>query len=253
MEENRQDTPPGMPGVMNPVAHTWMRLSPRLVPFLAVITAFLFGIPLMIITGGDGNVGKGLDVSGVAYTALVEGAIGVTINDVADDSDFDLIIQWAENNDIESSRLSRQARPFEKVGEIGMDRVGDFGLFLADYPDLDAEIIDELAERIPDMQDLGEDAIREIGQILTLLDEAGLSRGDVGDFAALMAEKDDPTAADWDEAFAQWPELESIKSEQLTAMSPHYDAIVEHEAAVLSNPQLIESWGLAWIATKPTR
>ena len=35
----------------------WRRVSPSLVPVLAVVTAIVATIPLMIITGGRGDVG----------------------------------------------------------------------------------------------------------------------------------------------------------------------------------------------------
>src|SRR5689334_19810670 len=78
-------SPPSRPA---PAPFAWGRFSPRLVPFLAVITAFLAGIPLMIITGASGDIGRGVQVAGRAYSALIEGATGLAINDVVSDDDF---------------------------------------------------------------------------------------------------------------------------------------------------------------------
>lgn len=234
-QEVRQDTPPGMPGFVNPVARAWVRISPRLVPVLAVVTAFLFGIPLMIITGGDGEIGKGLRNSGVAYSALVEASIGLTINDIADRGDFDLIEQWAENNVIESGRLSRQARPFEKVGDIGMDQVREYGEFLAVYPDLDVERMDNLGERIPEMQDIGDSKLRGVGPALIRLDEIDMSRGDIADLAEYMEELSSLRLENLEEIVTLWPELASVSSDEIIDMWDYFPVIHEYGVGKLNN------------------
>ena len=65
----------------NPFFTAWRRISPRLVPLFAVITAFLLGIPFIILTGGKGEVGLGVAIAGKAYSALIEGSLGIAIND----------------------------------------------------------------------------------------------------------------------------------------------------------------------------
>ena len=62
------------------VARAWQQISPSLVPILAVVTALLITIPFMIVTGGGGDVGKGLNIAGTAYSALIEGSLGVVVN-----------------------------------------------------------------------------------------------------------------------------------------------------------------------------
>ena len=103
----------------------WLRISPSLVPILAVITAFLAGIPLITITVSDNivqpNIGEGLRVASTAYVALVESITGLTINDVAGVADFEELRTYAAGNEIVTQRsLSRQARPFERILEVGM-------------------------------------------------------------------------------------------------------------------------------------
>ena len=66
-----------VPAPIAAFAGLWNRISSSLVPFLAVITAFLFGIPLIMFTAGLDNPGRGLQVSGQAYSALVEGLTGI--------------------------------------------------------------------------------------------------------------------------------------------------------------------------------
>ena len=107
------------------ITQLWTRLSPSLVPILAVITAFLAGIPLITLTVSDNilqpNLAEGLRVSSTAYVALVESITGLTINDVASVDDFGELRLYAEDNDITTDRsLSRQARPFERIVLMSM-------------------------------------------------------------------------------------------------------------------------------------
>ena len=104
----------------------WAGMSPRLVPVLAVITAFLAGIPLITITVSDNalqpDIAEGLRVSSTAYVALVESITGLTINEIAGVDDFDELRSYAASNEITTGRsLSRQARPFERIIEVGME------------------------------------------------------------------------------------------------------------------------------------
>ena len=69
------------------VGRFWRRISPSLVPILAVITAIIVTIPLMIVTGGRGDVGKGLNIAGTAWSALFKGR-WAGINDVVSADDF---------------------------------------------------------------------------------------------------------------------------------------------------------------------
>ena len=85
-------------------------------PLLAVITAFLAGIPLITITVSDNalqpDIAEGLRVSSTAYVALVESITGLTINGVAGVADFSEMRAYAEAHEITTRRsLSRQARP----------------------------------------------------------------------------------------------------------------------------------------------
>lgn len=67
--------------VDNPFFTAWRQISSRLVPLFAVITAFLMGIPFIILTGGKGEIGSGVAIAGKAYSALIEGSLGIAIND----------------------------------------------------------------------------------------------------------------------------------------------------------------------------
>ncbi|MBK8020206.1 MAG: hypothetical protein IPK19_01985 [Chloroflexi bacterium] len=82
-------TPPRSTGTAEPqresfiLVRLWQRISPRLVPLLAVLSAMVLTVPFMILTGGSGDVARGLNIAGTAYAALIEGSIGLVINDRA--------------------------------------------------------------------------------------------------------------------------------------------------------------------------
>ncbi len=167
----------------------WLRLSPRAVPILAVITAFLAGIPLITITVSDSalrpDIGAGLRVASTAYVALVESITGLTINDVAGVGDFDEMRAYAGAHDITTRRsLSRQARPFERILEVGLAETRHYGDFFARF-DLDEETATAIAERLPTIGEIGVDALTSLGPLLADLE--ALSRADVRELAALAA------------------------------------------------------------------
>ena len=45
-------------GLRSRIFAAWRRISPGLVPLMAVMTAFLIGIPFMVFTGGKGNLAE---------------------------------------------------------------------------------------------------------------------------------------------------------------------------------------------------
>ncbi|MGB1285790.1 MAG: ABC transporter permease [Aggregatilineales bacterium] len=149
MIESPEEVRENLPLPLKLIGNIWSRVSPRLVPVFAVLTALLAGIPLMIITGGEGNIIKGLEVSGIAYSALIEGSTGIVVNDVADETDLALLRQLAAIETLEANRLSRQARPFEKVADIGVENIPIYLDFLAQYPDVTPDDWEAIAEGIP--------------------------------------------------------------------------------------------------------
>ena len=147
----------------------WSGLSPSLVPLLAVITAFLAGIPLITITVSDNalqpDIAEGLRVSSTAYVALVESITGLTINSVAGVDDFAEMRAYAASHDITTRRsLSRQARPFERVLEVGMEETRAYGAFFARY-EISEEAATAIAERIPTVLEVGDDRGRQSGKL----------------------------------------------------------------------------------------
>jgi len=177
---------PRLPGPLLNLAGWWSeRVGPSLVPLLAIITAFLMGVPLVIITVGD--VPNGLRVAGVAYAALIEGASGLSFNDLVSADDFDLITRYAQIHDLNSGGLTRQARPFERIGAIGQERLREYETLLEQHPDLSDETIELLGESLPTMQAIGAEALRQAGAVLAQLDEAGVERARLRSLADELA------------------------------------------------------------------
>ena len=167
----------------------WLRVSPRLVPIFAVITAFLVGIPLITITVSDNalqpDIQEGLRVSSMAYAALVESITGLTINQVAGVDDFGEMRTYAASNDITTRRsLSRQARPFERVLEVGKAETRLYGDFFAQYA-INEDSAVAISERLDTIAEVGADALRELKPLLD--DLSDLRRSEVGDLAELAA------------------------------------------------------------------
>ena len=170
----------------------WASLSPRLVPVLAVITAFLAGIPLITITVSENatqpDIAEGLRVSSMAYVALVESITGLTINDVAGSGDFDAMRVYAADNDITTRRsLSRQARPFERILEVGLEETRAFTAFFARH-DIDEEGATAIAERLETINAVGAERLHRLEPLLT--DLAQLKKSEARDLAALAAQSD---------------------------------------------------------------
>lgn len=242
MTQTRPSTAMPLP-IFTFIARTWLRVSPRLVPLLAVLTAFLAGIPLIVFTGGRGDFGRGIRVAGTAYSALIESVTGLTINDVASPDDFVLIAQYAQNNEIVAERLSRQARPFERLAAIGVPEAEAFDAFLVQHPDLTEELITDWAERIPIITTIGAQAISDIQPFLAQI--ASLDRNTQRALTRLAAGRTAWSDEERETAISLWPALaemddgalrqaiaylNQINTYGITALERHYQAIVAMEA-----------------------
>ncbi len=208
----------------------WAGLSPRLVPVLAVITAFLAGIPLITITVSDNavqpDIAEGLRVSSTAYVALVESITGLTVNDVAGVDDFDELRGYAASNEITTGRsLSRQARPFERIVEVGMEETRAYTLFFGRY-ELDEESAAAIAERLATIREVGARDLRELKALLDELEE--LKRSDVRDLAALAARQSELSGETLNQAAALFPALNNKSASELAVALRDLQRIDEH-------------------------
>ena len=210
----------GQANILSAFARLWSGISPSLVPALAVITAFLAGIPLITITVSDNafqpDIAKGLRVSSMAYTALVESITGLTVNDVAAADSFDELRIYAASHDITTKRsLSRQARPFERVVEVGMAETRMFAQFFEKY-ELDEESAAAIAERIPQILEIGEQTLRELEPLLAELAE--LPRADLRDLTTLVAGESELSGDQLAQAAALYPALGAMSSAELAQL-----------------------------------
>ena len=231
--ENEQQGAARLAGLMR----MWAGISPSLVPVLAVITAFLAGIPLITITVSDNalqpDIGKGLQVSSTAYVALVESITGITVNDVATAADFDEMRQFAAGNEITTQRsLSRQARPFERVVEVGMEETRVFEQFFERYA-LDEETAEAIAERLPMILEVGAQPLRELKPLLDELD--ALKRADVRQLTALAVDASELSGDLRAQASALYPPLETMSDAALEQVLADLQAIGEYGLVALLN------------------
>jgi len=197
MTETTPSTP-RLPGFLRPIARSWSRISTSLVPFLAVVTAFLVGIPLIIST--EGELGPGLETSGKAYAALIEGLTGLAASDVATLEDFEPLARYSEVTAI--TQLGRESRSLGRIAEIGLERMQEFRT-LVEEKNLDTDTIEVLATGIPTIRRFGAERFRTMpdflgGRFLEDMDE--LSGGDVrtlGELAVRGGTTPDDIAAIW--------------------------------------------------------
>jgi len=208
----------------------WASVSPGLVPILAVITAFLAGIPLITITVSEDatrpDIAEGLRVSSTAYVALVESITGLTINNVAGVDDFDELRGYAASNEITTGRsLSRQARPFERIVEVGMEETRAYTLFFERY-EVDEDTATAIAERLPTIREVGASGLRELKPLLDELDD--LKRSDVRELASLAAGQAELSGETLSQAAELFPALGSKSAGELEAALAGLQLIDEH-------------------------
>ena len=208
----------------------WSSISPSLVPFLAVVTAFLAGIPLITITVSDNafqpNIAEGLRVSSTAYVALVESITGLTMNEFAGVDDFDELRHYAHSNEITTTRsLSRQARPFERVIEVGKDETRAFTTFFERY-EVDEDTATAIAERIPTIRETGEARLRDLKPLLDEIED--LKGSQARDLVALAVGAEEFSGETLAQAIAILPALERKSSAELAQALAGLQLIDEH-------------------------
>ena len=223
-----ENTSPQGPAFLAPFALAWRRVSPSLVPILAVITALIVTVPFMVFTVGDGNLSKGLGIAGQAYRSLLEGSIGLAIDPVLDADEVTLALQLAEDQDLTQQELLLLAGRGEIIVDIGVERVRELHdellIFQANENFSDNESINSLGQRLPDIREIGADRLREIAPILHEMDEL-MSNADIGSLAGQYA-------------VAEY--LEDSDMEAITALVPVIGSGEFNETTVLETLQLID-------------
>jgi hypothetical protein len=161
----------------NPIIRFWQRISPSLVPVLAVLTAMILTIPLMVITGGKGDVGRGLNIAFTAYASLIEGSVGVAVNKMLSVDDVALVQRVAENAPADRPLNRNELRSLNQaVGQIvtiGLDNLQRYDEVIRRYEGrLDAEQIDLLGARVGAMIEIGAERLEAMRGFVAALGAA---------------------------------------------------------------------------------
>jgi general nucleoside transport system permease protein len=212
-------------GAFAMVANGWQRIAPSLVPLFAVLTALIITIPLMIVTGGKGDIGRGLYIAGSAYSSLLEGSLGLAINDLASADDLALAQTLAEQESLTQRGLRGWSSDVSAVSNVGLETLRRYAAVLESYPDLTDEAIDELGSRVPDIAVLGQERLQALTPLVEAFGE--LDRGDVRDLAARVGALETLSADDRTE---------------LETLAPPASEL--DDAALLAAMQLIDQEGI---------
>ncbi len=149
----------GQAGIFRSITSGWQRISPRLVPLLAIITAFIIGIPFMIVTGGRGDIASGLSIAGSAYSALIEGSTGLVVNDRVSPDNLSQAARLAAVSPLTPSDLTSLSRAITRVSVTGIENVRRYGQVLADVGE---EALAGAAEVNPDVERIGAERLQAI-------------------------------------------------------------------------------------------
>ncbi len=191
---------------------------------MAVVTAFIIGIPFIVFTGAGGSLSQGLHIAGVAYSALIEGATGIVINELVTDEDLGLARQLLAQEDMSARDLGRLGRATARLAAADVEELGAWAALLERY-ELTDEAFDELGTRLPAIRSIGAGTLSDMRPLLAELD--ALSRGDVRRLAEAWA---DPDA-----------DLAQLRA-QLEALAPAAASI--NDDALLAQMRLVNSEGI---------
>ena len=151
------------------VARAWQRISPSLVPILAVMTALLITIPFMILTGGQGDIGKGLNIAGTAYSALLEGSLGVVVNHEVTRENLDQFLALAQNAPMKQTDLRKLSRSMTDLSTVGVANSRRYGDLLAKLSSLSSDDLKALAGSLPEIVTIGVDKIEAMKPLVEAL------------------------------------------------------------------------------------
>jgi simple sugar transport system permease protein len=156
----------------------WKRISPSLVPVLAVLTALIATIPFMVVTGAKGDFGRGLNLAFTAYASFIEGSTGLAINQTLTTHDITLAQQLLESDPLNMAELRRFSSSVSNLATIGADNVLSYAETIRKYENqLDGAQMDALGERILKIQEIGADTLRAMKPLVDDMN-ANLSSSD---------------------------------------------------------------------------
>jgi general nucleoside transport system permease protein len=170
LADNRPSSSP--PRAPSRLAQGWRRISPSLVPILAVLTALIATIPFMVITSARGDFGRGLNLAFTAYSAFIEGSTGIVVNEMLAPHHVAVAQQLADNEDLDNSGLRQLAGRVNDISAIGGDTVLVYETTIRNYEGrVDPVQLDALGERIPNIREIGADTLRAMVPLLDQMEE----------------------------------------------------------------------------------
>lgn len=204
-----------VPAAPRSFVRAWSRISPRLVPLLAVLTALLMTIPLMIVTGGRGDVGRGLSIAGTAYSALIEGSLGLVVNDVLSRDDFAEITAYSQSGELTRSELRLLGRAVGDLITVGVENAREWKAVFDRFPDLENDTLESLGSSIADLERIDTALLDSLRPLIAELE--ALPRGDVRALAETYAAIDSLSAEDRAALEAQAPSAAGYDDDTLLA------------------------------------
>jgi ABC-type uncharacterized transport system permease subunit len=163
------------PAALEPMARRWKRISPRLVPVFSLITALIISALFMMVTrlaaNGSINIGEQLNKTGTAYSALIEGSVGLAINRVLTPDDLELAKRFVGDTEISPREANVAARAAGDVAVLGTETALRHSDLLSQHPNLTDEQIDTLGPDIPDIQAIGDETLTAMKPLITGLAE----------------------------------------------------------------------------------
>ncbi len=163
------------PEALAPAARHWRRISPRLVPVFAVITALIISMLFMMLSTfirvGSVDIGAELNKTGTAYSALVEGSLGIVINNVMTANNLNLAQTFASSGEFSPRQVNQAARTAGDVASLGLENALRYYETFSKLDDLTDEEIDELGGRIDDIAAIGDETLLAMTPLLNGLAE----------------------------------------------------------------------------------
>lgn len=218
------------PDALIPAANTWKRISPSLVPVLAVITALVISIFITILitffTSGSVDLGSELRQSISAYSALLEGAVGITVNNQVSQNDFALVENLVRDETLSRRDISRLERAVSEYSQMGTVQVEHYRSTLETFSDLDDEELGDLTSRVIDIQRITPETLRLMQPLIADLIEA--DRGEVRSVAEQTALEETLTPENRAAVESVAPSAANLSDEDLY----HFMTIVNEDGIV---------------------
>jgi simple sugar transport system permease protein len=219
------------PAALAPAARRWQRISPRLVPVFAVITALIISMLFMILTTflttGRVDIGRELNTTGTAYAGLIEGSTGLTINNILSPSRFDLVKTYAASTKLTTRQMNVVARNATDLSTIGPNVAARYGAVIAMFSDLQDDQLEQLGKTLKEIIDTNSaDRVLAVKPLLIDLNKLGRSPATalVNEVAALNT-------------------LTADEKAKLVSQVPAAGAYTD-DAALLSDIKFVKSVGL---------